>query len=119
MNPPHSGQDALVVSYYKPEPDQFIAFEVTVDCDFSAFNQVQMWVLGEVTLQLELTDQNGDSLMLPSASATIPESWNQLEFAYGGAPLNLESITTVKIFIAPENPTEEGRFVLDEIILVP
>jgi cytoskeletal protein RodZ len=117
--PPHSGQDALAVSYYKPEPDQFIAFEVSVDCDFSAFSQVQMWVLGEVTLQLGLTDQNGDSLMLPAASATNPVGWNLLAFEYSGVPLNLEAIKTVKIFIAPENLTEEGRFVLDEIILVP
>jgi hypothetical protein len=109
----------LVVTYYRPEPDQFIAFEVAADCDFSAFSQVQIWVLGEVTLLLELTDQNGDSWTLPSASATNPGGWTQLAFEYGGAPLNLEAITTVKIFIAPENPTEEGSFVLDEIILVP
>jgi hypothetical protein len=80
---------------------------------------MQMWVLGEVTLLLELTDQNGDSWKLPPVSATDPGSWTQLVFEYGGASLNLEAIETVKIFIAPENPSEEGRFVLDEIILVP
>jgi hypothetical protein len=117
--PPHSGQDALAVAYYKPAPDQFIAFEVIVDCDFSAFGQVEMWVLGEVTLQLELTDQNGDSWMLPAASATNPGNWNQLVFEYGDAPLNLATINTVKIFVTPENLFDEGRFVLDEIILVP
>jgi hypothetical protein len=78
-----------------------------------------MWVLGEVTLMLELTDQDGNSWMLPPASATDPGSWTQLKFEYGGASLNLEGIQMVKIFIAPENPAEEGRFVLDEIILVP
>jgi hypothetical protein len=117
--PPHSGQDALAVAYYRPEPDQFIAFEVTVDCDFSAFSQVQMWVLGGVSLQLELTDRNGNSWMLISDSATVPGSWSELVFDYSDVPLNLATITTVKIFVAPENPAEEGRFVLDEIVLVP
>ena len=78
-----------------------------------------MWVFGEVTLQLELGDQSGDSWMLDPAAATDPEDWTKLAFAYAGAPLDLRGITTVKIFIAPESPVEQGRFVLDEIILVP
>lgn len=78
-----------------------------------------MWVLGEVTLLLALEDQNGEPLALNPAAATDPAGWTKLTFEYANAPLNLKAVKTVKIFIAAENPADQGRFVLDEIILVP
>jgi hypothetical protein len=120
LSPPHRGQDALAVTYYRPDPDQFIAFEVTVDSDFTAFGQIQMWVFGAVTLQLELEDLNSNTLELDPATAVNPQGWTLLEFNYAGADgINLGAIQVVKIFVVPDDTTIMGRIVLDEIYLSP
>ena len=121
MSPPHPGQDALAINYIKSEPDQFIAFEVIVDCDFSQFGRIQMWVARDITLQLELEDGDANSIELASATSTNPDGWSQLEFDYAGAGdrIDLTDIRLVKIYPAPGDPEAQGRFVLDEIYLVP
>ena len=75
---PHPGQGALAVSYYRPEPDQFMAFEVTVDCDFSEFSRVQMWVYRQATLKLALADRDSREIELDPARALDPEGWTLL-----------------------------------------
>lgn len=116
---PHSGQGALAVSYYKPEPDQFIGFDLTGDCDFSAFSRLQMWVLGEVTLILGFEDQDFRIIELGPAAALEPQDWTLVEFDYvnPGGNIDLETIKTVKIFIG--DPTAQGKIILDDLILVP
>jgi hypothetical protein len=118
---PHQGQGALAVSYYRPEPGQFIAFEVTVDCDFSAFSRLQMWVFRQATLQMALEDRASEEIALEPATALDPQGWTLLEFDYAGAgeQIDLGAVKTVKIFIIPEDPSPQGRIVLDDIILVP
>ena len=118
---PHPGQGALVVTYYRPEPDQFIAFELTVDCDFSTFGRVQMWVYRQATLKLALEDWDSGGIELDPARALDPEGWTLLEFEYAsaGQGIDLGAVKTVKIFIIPDDPSAQGRIMLDEIILVP
>jgi hypothetical protein len=118
---PHQGQGALAVSYYRPEPDQFIAFEVIVDCDFSSFSRLQMWVFRQVTLQVALEDWASEEIALEPATASDPQGWTLFEFDYAGAgeQVDLGAVKTVKIFIIPEDPSPQGRIVLDDIILVP
>lgn len=109
----------MAVSYYKPEPDQFIGFDLTVDCDFSAFSRLQMWVLGEVTLILGFEDQDFRIIELGPAAALEPLNWTLVEFDYvnPGGDIDLETIKTVKIFIG--DPTAQGKIILDDLILVP
>ena len=118
---PHPGQGALAVSYYRPGPDQYIAFDLTVDCDFSASSRLQMWVFGEITLKLELEDRASREIELGPDSALDPGGWTLLEFDYAsaGEGIDLGAVQTVKIFIVPDDPTAQGRIMLDEIILVP
>jgi hypothetical protein len=118
---PQPGQGALAVTYYKPQPDQFIGFELTVDCDFSEFGKLQMWVYRELTVQIGLEDQAGQEVMLDQERAANPLGWTLLTFDYTevGDQINLEAVETVKIFLAPDDPQAEGRTMLDDIRLVP
>lgn len=118
---PYPGQGALGVNYYKPKPDQFIGFELTVDCDFSTSSRLKMWVFGEVTMQMALEDQASSEVALDLDRALNPRGWTLLEFAYASVrdEIDLDAIKTVKIFIAPDDPNAQGRIVLDDIMLVP
>ena len=118
---PHPGQGVLAVTYYRPEPDQFIAFDLTVDCDFSAFGRLQMWVYGEATLQLAFEDRRSGAFEPEPATALDPGGWTLLAFDYANAgdEIDLGAIETVKIFIVPDETAAQGKILLDEIILVP
>ena len=118
---PHSGQGALAVTYYKPQPDQFIGFELKVDCDFTEFGKLQMWVHRELTVQVGLEDQAGDEVMLDQERAVDPLGWTLLTIDYAefADQINLGSVETVKIFLSPDDPDAFGRTMLDEIWLVP
>ena len=118
---PHPGQGALAVTYYRPQPDQFIGFELTVDCDFTEFGKLQMLVYRELTVQIGLEDQAGQEVMLDQERAVNPLGWTLLTFDYAeaGDQIDLDAVETVKIFLAPDDPDAAGRTMLDEIWLVP
>ena len=118
---PHPGQGALAVTYYQPQPDQFIAFELTVDCDFTEFGKLQMWVYRELTVQIGLEDQASQEVLLDPERAVNPLGWTLLTFDYADAEdqIDLGAVETVKIFLAPDGPEANGRTMLDEIWLVP
>jgi hypothetical protein len=118
---PHPGQGALAVTYYKPQPDQFIGFELVVDCDFTAFGKLQMWVYRELTVQIGLEDQSGQAVMLDPQRTDNPLGWTLLTFDYADVEdqIDLGAVETVKIFLAADDPDADGRTMLDEIWLVP
>jgi hypothetical protein len=119
LSMPHPGQGALAVSYYNPQPDQFIAFDVTVDCDFIDFRRLQIWVFGQATINMGLVDQVSQEAELEAVQALDPEGWSLLTFDYATAQIDLRAVQTVRIFVSPENPFETGRITLDDIFLLP
>jgi hypothetical protein len=121
LSMPHPGQGALAVTYYRPQPDQFVAFELNVDCDFADFSKLQMWVYRDLTVQVGLEDQASREVMLDQERAPNPLGWTLLEFDYADAEdqIDLDAVEIVKIFLAPDDPEAQGRTMLDEIRLVP
>lgn len=80
-----------------------------------------MWVLHEGTLQIVFEGEDSREIELGPVDALYPQGWTLLEFDYAsaGEDIDLGAIRTLKIFISPNDPTAQGKIVLDEIILVP
>jgi hypothetical protein len=119
--PVFAGEGSFGVEYTKSDTYQFIAFEISTDCDFSKATKLQVWVYGDVKLLLKLEDGNMEEHDISTKSADKPDGWTQLVYNYQnmGEQLDLSNITQAKFFVAPDDTSASGEFYFDEIVLLP